>query len=139
MERRVRALLFAADRPRLGDAARHPAAPRHDLCDPNVRLPRILDSAPDVGLGTAVSADKRPRCFLARPLRRAPFSYEGARTMTATHAHGARAVDRKSREAPSALPVPLDDPANDAAQPTGCCWKGRSRGSSPPAIEESAA
>src|SRR5260370_12471499 len=115
MERRVRALLFAADRPRLGDAARHPAAPRRDLCDPNVRLPRILDSAPDVGLGTAVSADKRPRCFLARPLRKAPFSYEAARTTTATHAHGARAVVREPRQAPTGLPVPLHDAANDAA------------------------
>src|SRR5260370_6431978 len=139
MERRVRALLFAADGRRFAAAARDPAAPRHDLCDPSVRLPRILDSAPDVGLGTAVSADKRLRCFLARPLRGAPFSYEGARTMTATRAHGARAVDRKSREAPSALPVPLHDAANDAAPRTGCCWKGRARGSSPPAIEESAA
>lgn len=45
--------------------------------------------------------------------------------MTATHAHGARAVDRKSREAPSALPVPLDDPANDAAQRTGCVPEGK--------------
>src|SRR6202035_1349776 len=39
--------------------------------------------------------------------------------MTAIHAHGAGPVDRKSRESPSALPVPLDDPANDAAQQTG--------------------
>ncbi len=45
--------------------------------------------------------------------------------MTATHAHGARAVDRKSREAPSALPVPLDDPANDATQRTGCVPEGK--------------
>ena len=39
--------------------------------------------------------------------------------MTATHAHGAGAVDAKSREWPSAPPVALDDPANDAAQRTG--------------------
>src|SRR5260370_8225581 len=45
--------------------------------------------------------------------------------MTATHAHGARAVDRKSQEGPSALPVPLDDPANDAAQRTGCVPEGK--------------
>ena len=43
MERHVRALMLGADRPRLGDAARHPAAPRHDLCDRGLRLPRILD------------------------------------------------------------------------------------------------
>jgi hypothetical protein len=39
--------------------------------------------------------------------------------MTATHAHGAGAIDAKSRESPIAPPVPLDDPANDAAQRTG--------------------
>jgi hypothetical protein len=38
--------------------------------------------------------------------------------MTATHAHGVGAVDANSRKSPSA-PVPLDDPANDAAQQTG--------------------
>src|SRR4029077_10810366 len=123
--RRVRAFMLASARPRVGDAARHPAPPRHDFCNPNVRLPRILDSAPDVGFGTPLPADKGPGCFLSRPLRRAPFSYEGTRTMTATHAHGAGAVDAKSRESPSAPPVALDDPQTTPLSELAACPEGR--------------
>ena len=38
--------------------------------------------------------------------------------MTATHTHAAGGVDAKSRVSPRVAPVPLDDPANDAAQQT---------------------
>jgi len=48
--------------------------------------------------------------------------------MTATHAHGAGAVDAKSRESPSAPPVALDDPQTTPLSELAACPEGRSRG-----------
>src|SRR5271155_3047576 len=105
--------MLSADRRRLCDAARHPAAPRHDLRDRSLCLSRALEHALDVGHYTAVPADKRCGCLLARSLRESRPPEEGVRRLT--DGRWRRALASVELD-PTAGPRP---PEHSAAAPLG--------------------